>query len=80
MARQQYSEKLKHCSGCRDNYYNAKGKSGRADGLCWSIHDAELVSKREVGIHQRPPYKQRARMFLSCYHRQGYGYLAGKEY
>lgn len=67
--------KLAHCRGCHDDYYNQKGKSARSDGLCWSLQDAELVLKREVGIHQRPPYKQKPKMFLSCYHRQGYGFL-----
>ena len=35
----------------------------------------EALAKVEVHIDQIPPYKQRAKRFPSCYHKQRYVYL-----
>jgi hypothetical protein len=69
------SQKLKYCVGCRNNYYNCPENSGSSDGLCWSIHSAKLVSKKEVSIDQRPPWKQKAIKVLNCFHRPRYVYV-----
>lgn len=67
--------KLKRCVGCHDNFYNHGHTSGGGDDLCWSIHDAELVMKKEVPFDQTPPWNQKAKRFLSCYRKKGYGYV-----
>ena len=66
-------EKLKHCIGCRNNFYNGNNDLGVAE--CWSLEEAKLVWKKEVSIYQRPPWNQKARRFLSCFHRTGYVYV-----
>jgi hypothetical protein len=69
------SQKLKYCVGCRDNYYNRPETSNSSDGLCWGIHFAKLVSRKEVHINQKPPWKQKAIKVLHCYHRPRYVYV-----
>ena len=39
----------KHCSGCRNNFYNTKGE-------CWSLAEAILVERIAVGHWENPPY------------------------
>ncbi len=70
------SQKLKHCTGCHDNFYNNGGNSLKKDGLCWSIHSAKLVMRKRVHIHQRPPWNQKAQKYLDCIHGNGYVYIA----
>jgi hypothetical protein len=64
------AEKLKHCSGCEDNFYNRNNNLGVLQ--CWCLDDAKLVLKKQVPIHQVPPWNQKAEKFLSCYHRKGF--------
>jgi hypothetical protein len=70
-------EKLKHCTGCRDNFYNGHNDLGVSE--CWSLEKAKMVWKKEVSINQRPPWNQKARRFLSCFHRPGYVYVQSKQ-
>jgi hypothetical protein len=63
--------KLKHCVGCRDNFYN-----GRGDGqFCWLLDKAKLVKKKQVALDQRPPWNQPPVKVLDCYRKQGYVFL-----
>lgn len=69
-------EKLKHCIGCREDFYNTSGNS--TDGECWNLKRAKLVWKKEVHIDQSPPWTQKAKRLLSCYHRPRHVYV-GKD-
>lgn len=69
------SAKLKHCSGCHDDFYN---HGGGGSYECWMLDGAKLIFKKEVSIDQRPPWKQKAKRFLSCYHRPRYIYVDSK--
>lgn len=66
------ANKKKYCAGCYNDIYN-HGAGGAKE--CWSFADAELVMKKEVHIDQRPPWDQKPRKFLSCYHKQRYVYV-----
>jgi len=66
-------EKLKHCSGCRNDFYNDKNPMGIK--RCWSLDTAELVLKKEVSMSQVPPWTQKPKQVLSCYHRDGFIYV-----
>jgi hypothetical protein len=46
---------------------------------CWSLPDAVVVWKKEVHIDQRPPWTQKAKRFLDCYHRPRYVYVDPKK-
>lgn len=67
------SEKLKHCAGCRDDYYNHGSNS--STGRCWMFADMQLVWKKEVHIDQRPPWTQKAKRLPQCYHRPQFVYV-----
>lgn len=71
------TEKLKHCSGCRDDFYNGANPYGI--GECWNLKPARLVWKKEVHIDQTPPWNQKARKFLSCYRRPRYVYVGPEQ-
>jgi hypothetical protein len=45
----------KHCSGCRNNFYNGNNPLGVKE--CWSLKDAKLVSRIGLGFWENPPYK-----------------------
>ena len=66
-------EKLKHCVGCRNDFYNGKNELGVKE--CWSLEKTEMVWKKEVHIDQRPPWTQKAKRFLSCFHRPRHVYV-----
>lgn len=68
------SEKLKHCAGCHDDFYNVQGNSEK--GRCWSLPEMKLIWRKEVHIDQRPPWNQKAKRLPACYHRQRYVYVA----
>lgn len=67
------SEKLKHCSGCHDDFYNQPGNSPK--GRCWSLDSMKLIQRKEVHIDQRPPWNQKARLLPNCYHRPHFVYV-----
>jgi len=66
------AEKLKHCAGCHDDFYNHRGEGA---GRCWSLPSMKLILRKEVSIDQRPPWTQKARKFPACYHRERFVYL-----
>jgi hypothetical protein len=66
-------EKLIHCQGCRDNFYNGNNDLGVKE--CWLLKSAHLVMKKEVHISQVPPWKQSPREFLNCFRRPGHIYV-----
>ena len=67
------NQKLPHCAGCRDNFYN-RGK----DDLCWMLAAMKLVWKKPVPVDQRPPWDNPAVRLPNCYRRKGYVYVDPK--
>ena len=49
------TNKQKHCSGCRDDFYNHRGSPG-FDGAtkCWSLKDAKVVTRYRLGWWTAP--------------------------
>jgi len=41
---------LKHCKGCRDNFYNPN---------CWSRETGRMVKRLSIGMQEMPPYKNK---------------------
>lgn len=70
-------EKLKHCIGCRDNYYNQSGNS--STGYCWMLDTMKLVMRKEVHVSQRPPWNQKEKLLPDCYHKPQYVYVDPKQ-
>ena len=64
--------KKANCSGCYNNDYN-HGLGGAKE--CWLFDSAKLIMRKEVHIHQRPPWDQKAKRFPSCYHKSRYVYV-----
>ena len=62
--------KKKYCDGCYCDIYN-----GGMAKECWSLDNAELVMKKEVHVDQVPPWNQKPKKVLSCYHKQRYVYV-----
>lgn len=65
--------KKRHCEGCHDDYYNQPGNS--TTGYCWSLPSMVLTMRKEVSIHQRPPWTQEATRLPDCYHRPQFVYV-----
>lgn len=63
------TQKLAHCRGCRDNYYNMRPEP---DGKCWMLADMTLGSYKLVPLDAVPPWKMPARRLPACYRRSGY--------
>lgn len=63
--------KKKYCSGCYNSIYN-----GALAKECWYLESAELVMRKEVHVDQVPPWNQKPRKFLSCYHKPRYCYVS----
>ena len=59
-----------YCIGCRNNFYN--GNNDLEVKECWSFKDAKVVWKKQVPIHQVPPWNQKAKRVFNCYHKTGY--------
>lgn len=70
------SEKLKHCAGCHDDFYNYHGLS--PTGRCWSLASMKLDWRKEVPVDQCPPWTQKAKRLPTCYHRPRFVYV-GKD-
>lgn len=70
-------EKLKHCSGCENDFYN--GHNPYDIQKCWSLKTAKLMWRKKVHINQYPPWTQKARRFLSCYRQKGYVFVEPKQ-
>lgn len=63
------SQKLKHCIGCVENFYNGNNPYGVAE--CWNLRSAKLIWRKRVGVWQTPPWTQKADRFLSCRREKG---------
>jgi hypothetical protein len=65
----------KHCSGCRDDFYNGKNPQGVE--VCWSLKGAKLVTRYR--LHINTPCNHRAGYHKArvptCYHERGYVYV-----
>ena len=64
----------KHCTGCRNNFYNGNNDLGVKE--CWSMKDAKLIMRKEVHIDQMPPWKQKAIELPNCYSKERFVYVA----
>ncbi len=73
------AEKLKHCAGCEDDFYNGKNQLGVDE--CWRLGKAKLAEKKKIGMADAPPWKHNPIKVLSCYHQKGYWFVdADREY
>ncbi len=60
---------VKHCAGCRDNFYNSGNST---TGRCWSRDKAKLEWRIPVGMQESPPYKnKKAKRVPNCWHGSG---------
>lgn len=67
---------LKHCAGCRNDYYNHGGKGMDGKG-CWSLKDAKVVTRYRIGWWTAPtePGAFTKVKTNSCHHETGrYGF------
>jgi hypothetical protein len=67
-------EKLRRCSGCRNDFYNDKNPLGVK--RCWSLDTAKLVTRYRIGTWTVPtqPGAFTKVKCLSCYHQDGQHY------
>lgn len=63
------AEKLKHCDGCNENFYNGNNPLGVQE--CWSLETAKLIWRKRVPMDQRPPWTQKARRYFACRREKG---------
>ena len=63
----------RHCTGCNNDFYNGSNPYDIKE--CWSLTDARLIMRKEVPIHQAPPWNQEARLIPDCYKRTGFIYV-----
>jgi len=61
------------CSGCRNDFYNGNNELGITK--CWGLEGAKVIKRKKVHISQVPPWKQKARLFPSCYHQAQYVFV-----
>ena len=66
----------KYCTGCYNNFYNGFNDIGVKK--CWYLKDAKMIWRKKVAISQRPPWKQKAAKYPSCYKQTGYVFV-GKD-
>ena len=60
-------DKIKFCSGCRNNFYN--GRQNLNGTTCWSLESAKVVKRLFIHRDQMPPYKnEKTRDTLSCWY------------
>lgn len=68
---------MKHCSGCRDNFYNGYNPYGIKE--CWNLKDAKIIWRKAVPLSQYPPWTQKAQRYPSCYRKKGYVFVGPKQ-
>ena len=71
------SEKLAHCAGCKNNFYNGNNPYGVEE--CWGLAEATLTTRKKVHINQVQPWDQKPEKYLSCYHQDGYVFIGPSE-
>ena len=64
------TSKLKHCSGCENDFYNGNNPLGVEK--CWSLEKASLVLRKKIHVDQKPPFTQKPIQVLDCYHQKRY--------
>lgn len=64
--------KLQFCAGCRNDYYNHNG-NGMNGGKCWSLKDAEVVTRFRLHWWTAPtvPGAYVEVRTLDCHHQPG---------
>lgn len=67
------SDKLKHCAGCEQNFYNGFNPYGVKE--CWSLKSMRLILRKRVHVSQAPPWNQKAEKFPRCYQVKGYVFV-----
>lgn len=63
---------LKHCSGCRDNFYNGNNNLGVS--RCWSFDKKKKLEYRvgPIGNWESPPYiGKKKKLMPPCWHGDG---------
>ena len=61
---------VKHCSGCRNNFYNGNNQHGIKE--CWNLKSAKLVMRIPVGHWENPPYLDKKKVKVpTCWHEVG---------
>ena len=67
-------EKLRHCHGCENDFYNDKNPLGVKE--CWSLKSAKLKQRFEIGYWTEPTRKNAfvERKLFQCYHAKGLAY------
>ena len=60
----------KHCSGCRNNFYNGNNSFGVRG--CWSSKGAKIVKRIPIGFWESPPYLNKKTVSVpNCWHDEG---------
>lgn len=64
----------KHCSGCRNNFYNGNNDIGVSE--CWSLKKAKLKRRFAIGSNT-PTFQENFYevMVPNCYHKNGTAYV-----
>jgi hypothetical protein len=70
-------EKLKHCIGCEDNFYNGNNSLGVSE--CWMLDQMKLIKRKKVGMNDVPPWIWKPQKFANCYKRKGYVFINCEE-
>jgi len=66
-----------NCEGCEDNFYNIM--AGVKE--CWNFGTAILIWRKKIPISQRPPWKQKAERYPTCYKAKRFVFVEGnREY
>jgi hypothetical protein len=73
MGRLSKAEKLKHCAGCYNDFYN--GRNNLGGNNCWGLSAAKLILRKRVHVDHVPPWNQKAQKFLSCYRQSRYVFV-----
>lgn len=68
-------QKLKHCAGCEDNFYNGNNDIGVK--RCWGLDSAKLILRKKVSVDQPPPWEHEPKPFLSCYKQKRFVFFNG---
>lgn len=64
-------EKLRHCRGCDDDFYNGNNSFGISE--CWLLEKAKLVTKYAIGFNTPMNTARNLRevKVLNCFHERG---------
>ena len=68
-------EKLVHCRGCEQNFYNGNNSLGVT--RCWSLESMVLVERKKVHRDAPPPWLHESEQLPNCYQQKEYVILKG---